>query len=194
MDSPEFILVDVFGTKNADDQLISGILYEVKEALNLDVLNYQYGYVTELNETLKQWSDTKTFSELKFPLVWLAQPFTISRGKLGFYGSVDDLRIFIINETTPDLKATQRMEGNYKTVIYPIYRELMNQLAIHPAFSNPTSGIMTTPQTFQHNFTDRYYWGEAQQSVLNDVVDCSEISGLKIDIHHNHNCIPFKNF
>lgn len=181
MNNPEYILVDVFGTKDANDQLTGGILYQVKEALALPVLNYQYGYVTELNETLNQWNVDPDYAPLKFPLVWLAQPFVINRTNNGYYGTVEDLKIFILHGTTPDLKAYQRMDANFKTVIYPIYRELINQLENHPA-------IVRQLGVRSHRFIDRYYWGEAQQSVLNDVVDCSEIRNLQLQIHNNQNC------
>lgn len=181
MNNPEYILVDVFGTKDNKDQLTGGVLHQVKVALNLSVLNYQYGYITELNETLAQWNKNPDFAPLKFPLVWLAQPFTINRTNDGYYGSVEDLRIFIIYGTTKDLKAYQRMDQNFKTVIYPIYRELVNQLENHPAIVRELAGR-------KHKFTDRYYWGEQQQSVLNDVVDCSEIRNLQLKIHNNQNC------
>lgn len=170
MNNPEYIVVDEIGA----------VVGAVKTSLNLDVLNYQYGYVEELNETLQQWSKNPDYAVLKFPLVWVMQPFTIVRGKRMVYGSVEGLRIFIINGSNPNLKAAQRMTDKFKPVIYPIYREFMAKLNKHKAFVHCLER--------KHRFTDRYYWGEAQQSVLNDVVDCSEISNLELEIQNNQNC------
>jgi hypothetical protein len=176
LNNPEYIVVDELGA----------VVEAVKTALDLGALNYQYGYVEELNQTLTQWAKDPEYSLLRFPLVWVMQPFTIVRGKPGIYGSVEGLRIFIIQSSQKTLRAAERMEGNFKEVIYPIYRELLNQL-------NESVAFVDAPQR-KHRFTDRYYWGEAQQSVLSDVVDCSEISNLELDIHNNQNCPPFKSF
>lgn len=181
MNNPEYILIDEFGVKDANDQLTSGILYKVKQALNIPVLNYQYGYIEELNQTLAQWSKTPDFASKKFPLVWLMQPFVINRGEKGFYGNVEGLKIFIINSSDKTWKAPERMTKNFKAVIYPIYRELMKQINMHKAFESSYNR--------KHRFIDRYYWGEAQSSVLNDVVDCSEISNIELKIKDNTNCL-----
>ena len=137
MNQPEYIVVDEIGT----------VVEAVKTSLGLDVLNYQYGYVEELNETLQQWSKNPDYAPLKFPLVWAMQPFTIVRGEGGIYGSVEGLRIFIINSSGKELKAKDRMENNFKTVIYPIYREFMSQLNLSPAFGD-------APQR-KHRINDR---------------------------------------
>lgn len=170
MNNPEYILVDELAL----------VVAKVKAALSLPVLNYQYGYVEELNETLSQWSKSKDHASLKFPLIWVMQPFVIARGDKGFYGSVEGLKIFLINSTDPTLKAPERMTNNFKAVIYPIYRELMEQINRHKAFESSYNR--------KHKFTDRYYWGEQQRSVLNDAVDCSEISALELKIKDNPNC------
>lgn len=170
MNNPEYILVDE----------LEKVVTKVKAALKLPVLNYQYGYVEELNETLGQWSNSREHASLKFPLIWVMQPFTIARGEKGIYGNVEGLRIFIITDSTKTQKAAERMAGNFKTIIYPIYRELMVQINTHKAFQSSYDR--------KHKFTDRYYWGEAQQSVLNDVVDCGEISNIELKIQNNQNC------
>jgi hypothetical protein len=170
MNNPEYILVDE----------LKEVVSKVKTALNIPVLNYQYGYVEELNQTLDQWSKSKDHAQGKYPLVWVMQPFVINRGDKGVYGSVEGLKIFIITGSDQNLKAPQRMEQKFKAIIYPVYRELMNQINRHKAFESSYSR--------KHRFTDRYYWGEAQQRVLNDVVDCSEISNIELKIKDNPNC------
>lgn len=176
MNNPEYIVVDEIGA----------VVEAVKSSLELDVLNYQYGYVEELDETLQQWGQNPDFASKKFPLVWVMQPFTINRGKAGIYGSVEGMRIFIMNATSKTDKATRRMEENFKQVLYPIYRELLNQLDVSVAFVDSLNR--------KHKTTDRYYWGESQKSVLADPVDCLEISNLELEIHNNQNCKTFKSF
>lgn len=178
MNNPEYILVDEMEI----------VVSAVKAVLNLPVLNYQYGYVIELNETLMQYNNDPNNRDKKFPLVWLAEPFDIPRGEAGFYGRTDELNIFIINGSDKNWKAKQRMENNFKSIIYPIYRELLNQLILSDAFQE--SDI----EKIKHKTTNRYYWGEQQQSVLNDVVDCMKISQLKLTLKNKQNCTILKNF
>src|SRR5436190_19791755 len=101
MNQPPYILTDVFAE----------IVAEVKSKLSagptpvLSELNYQFGYVTELAQTLAQMKEPG-FVEKKFPLIFLAQPFKLLRGQeLGWYGTTSGLRIFIIAETNKDRKA-----------------------------------------------------------------------------------------
>lgn len=172
MNNPEYILVDEIGA----------VVAAVKSALALPELNYQYGYHTELKETLAAYDKTATYAAKKFPLIWLAQPFTITRDNFLYFGKANNLEVFIINESTQAKKASQRMTDNFKEVIYPIYRELIKQLAKSIAFQESTAS------SIEHKLTDRYYWGEEQQKIIADVFDCSHVSGLRLTIRNNKNC------
>jgi len=171
MNHPEYFLVDEIGT----------LVKNLNTKLAFDI-NYQYGYLMELQNTLKEYSKTIEFSAKKYPLVWLVQPFTINRKDGGYYGDTT-LRIFIIQESEKGLKASERMQQTFKPVLYPIYRELINQIL---NAGNIFDGLMG--DNLQHNVTDRYYWGEDQQNIINDVFDCMEISNLKLKISNKQNC------
>jgi hypothetical protein len=173
MNNPEYILTDEMKV----------IAAAVQQALSLSVLNYQYGYIEELNQTLKQWEQSRQYSELKFPLIWFAEPFDTTRGTVGIYG-IAEVNIFIINTTTKNWKAEERMENNYKPFLYPIYRELLNQFTKTAVFSH------ITVEDIPHRVTKGYYWGEDQKSVLNDAVDCLKIGSLKLRVQNNNNCTP----
>jgi len=153
LNKPEYILVDELAT----------IVAAVKTALGLSVLNYQYGYVTELNETLNEFNETLEYRALKFPLVWVSQPFDIKRGNINYYGEVS-LDVFIFNRTDQALKAVDRMANNFKPVIYPIYRELIRQIVLSPVFMNSSDTDMP------HSITDRYYW-DGINKAMTDIVD-----------------------
>lgn len=177
MNNPEYILVDEMGV----------IVEAVRTALALPVLNYQYGYITELNQTLADMNSDPINRSQKFPLVWLMQPYTIIRGESGYFGKLNNGRFIIIQESLDSMKANERMTANYKPVIYPIYREILKQIA------NSTVFIDYLVENIVHQVTDRYYWGEAQQSVFNDIVDAMDISGLQLKISDNPNCTTFSN-
>jgi len=177
MNNPEYILTDEMAT----------IVAAVNTALGLPVLNYQFGYVEELNETLNQMEQNPAGFDDKFPLVWLAEPFIIKRGIAGIFGRTNP-DIFIINSTDKTWKATERMEQNYKTVLLPIYRVLLNQIVLSVVFDTPT--IDSLP----HTLTKGYYWGEAQETVLNDSVDCLKVGSIELLIHNKQDCTPSKSF
>lgn len=177
MNNPEYILVEEIGelvSATSSALIGSGVL--------TTPINYQYGYVNELKETLAQYDKTAEYAELKFPLIWLVQPYTIQKGIPAFFGKTT-LRAFIIQESEQSLKATERMEQTFKPVIYPIYRKFMKLLE---AKTNVFQGDEFTG--FAHNVTDRYYWGQEQKDFLNDVFDCMEINYLKVRICDNQNC------
>lgn len=181
MNKPEYIIVDEFG-------LIANEIEAVLLALPvppISSLNYQYGYIRELNETLQQWSKTETDRVLKFPLLYLEQPFNVQRStSAATYGKLDVVRVFIINETQLNWKAKDRMDNNFKPIIYPIYRELLNQIDLSQAFSTQSA------DQIEHTFTDRYFWGNDQQNVLNDKIDCSIVTFRNLTVNNNPNCLP----
>lgn len=178
MNNPEYILTDVFAE----------IATAIKAELALDVLNYQFGYITSLNQTLAQWAKMQDFAKLKFPCIWLQQPFTIARDiNPQFYGKTRDLRIFIMTSTQVKLSPSDHMEQVFKPTLFPVYRELLRQMDFHLAFSTQS------PDQIAHLKTDRYWWGADQQSEIVDVVDCVEILFTELLINNNQNCTTFSN-
>lgn len=187
INNPEYILTDVFGETNASGILVSGLLFDVKQALGLPVLNYQHGYIEELNQTLTQWEQSPQFVDLKFPLVWVAEPYEPNRRDGNFYGE-EDVDVFIINSSQKEWKAKDRMQNNFKPVIYPIYRQLLEEIVFSPVFPYLAS------EQIPHKPINRYFFGEAQQSVLNDVVDAMKVSFSGLKVSHQNNSPAFSNF
>jgi hypothetical protein len=171
MNDPEFYMVDEIGT----------LVNNMGTKLSMNI-NYQYGYLMELQNTLKEYSKTVEFSAKKYPLLWLVQPFSINRKDGGYYGDTT-LRMFIIQESEKGLRASERMTETFKPVIYPIYRELISQIL---DAGHLFDGLMGG--NLPHTVTDRYYWGEDQQNIINDVFDCMEISNMKLKISNKQNC------
>jgi len=179
MNTPEYIVVEQLGL----------VVAEIKGTLELPVLNYQYGYIKELDETLRQWGTNSVDAVQRFPLVYVEQPFRLIRGEsAAYYARIELLRIFIMQSTQITYKASERMQFNYKPIIYPIKRELLNQLDLSVAFN--TNGI----STIKHIEEDRFYWGESQQSVLTNPVDCTIVTIKDLVLANNPNCTPSYNF
>lgn len=179
MNNPPYILTDVF----------ANIVSLVQADLLLPVLNYQYGYREELVETLKQYSETPTYEQQKFPLIWLAQPFTITSGAdENYFGEVDRCIIYIITQTQKNYKAKDRMEFVYKPILYPIKNRLLIQ--INDSVEISTMGV----ENIEHSFTDYYFWSDVQELFLNDVVDTIRLEFPRLLLNHNLNCVTFKSF
>lgn len=177
MNNPEYILEDemeVIVSKASDSLNASKVLTKS--------INYQFGSWDEINTILAQYSKTQEYSALKFPLFWFVQPYTIHRVNGGYFGDTS-LRWFIIVDSNKDWTPKQRMELNYKPVILPIYREVINQILLStPLFEGLIDNHLP------HDVTRRPYWGEEQQQQIDDVVDCMEVNNLKLKISNNPNC------
>lgn len=187
MNEPEYILTDELAAIVAIvGANVAPALAAAVEALQLPnalTLQFRYGYVTEINEILAQQSKNATDEVLKYPLIWLEQPYTVKRGGI-WYGSTT-LRLFIIMQSDKNYRAPDRMANVIKPILYPIYRELMKQINESPVFI--TLGIDRIP----HLKTDYYYFSDptGKKSVFNDVIDCVCISNLQLNITNNLNCL-----
>lgn len=177
MTNTEYILTDEMET----------IVAAAKTTLGLSVLNYQYGYVEELIETLHQMEASPAHYSSKYPLVWLAEPYSVKRGDDRSYGTAI-VDLFIIRNTEKQWKAKERMTNNFKPHIIPIYRTILQQIVQSSSFDHPFEKVP------EHTTVNRYYFGENGKSVLNDVVDAMKISGLKLRISEKQDCKPLSNF
>jgi hypothetical protein len=181
INEPEYFLRDEMAT----------IVAAVKVALGLPNLHFEFDAIEKVNATLQAWSKQEVDRVKKFPLVWLPHPYTIHRGlpdRPDLFGELQNGMLIIANASKVDIKGAERDTNNFKTIIYPIYREILKQLYLSTVFE--TGSI----EQIEHNFTDRFYWGEDQKQVFDDVVDCSIVSDLKLKIYNNYNCVSFKNF
>lgn len=182
MNNPEYIIVDV----------LQEVVNTVADANHLNrYINYQYGFVEELNETLTQFNLDPAKADKLFPLVWVQTPYSLRRGEGVFYGKTENLNIFVINACDINWKASERMANNYKPILYPIYRELMKQISYHPALASSGNGTADV-DNITHRKIDYFYWGENQNNYLAYPVDVLQIGSIILKISNNPNCLPFK--
>lgn len=172
MNNPNYTPVDEFG-------IVSDA---IKVELALPVLNFKYGYVNELAETLIQYGESPAHFDKVFPLIWVEEPFKVKRGIPALFGTIETVRVFIITGTDANLKAEQRMATKFKPVLFPIYHSLLNQLDLSASFSTGAKEVI------KHDYIARYYWGEAGKNVLNDIVDCLIVTFYDLQVNNNLNC------
>lgn len=177
-----YIPVKEFGIKDESGTLQSGILKTVKDDLQFSVLNYQYGYVEELNQTLEQWTKSDEFGSKKLPAVYIPQPFTIDRNNVNFYGDIT-FDILLFASTEKDWKAAERIERVFEPILYPLYLQILEAIK--------QSIIFDVQYFIPHKQTDFYYW-ENQDKYLTDKVDCLKMSDVKLRIK-NKQCLPKTN-
>lgn len=169
MNNPPYIVTDVFTEK----------VGKVAQDMGINIHSH-YGYVTDFNMTLQQYTKSPKMHGKKFPAVWLVEPFALRTERGGVYASIPELRVFILMSSDKNYKATERKEKVYKTALYPILNKLLDQFCTYP--------FMGYRMNLKATITDRYYWGESQQNVINDVVDTIELKLHNLKIHSNQNC------
>jgi hypothetical protein len=96
---------------------------------SIQTLDYQYGHVQELLETLSQMTKSQEEYLNKYPLCWLVQDFDEDRDTDGDYYADVNLNIIIAHQTVNAYKISDRMTNVFKPVLYPIYYSFMQALA-----------------------------------------------------------------
>ena len=147
---------------------------------NIQKINYIHGHFLEVIETLRQQDQNPDQRKDKYPLVILVQDFAEQRN-----GNFQDpypeltLRMAICYHTLSDYKDYTRYQKTFKPVLYPIYQELINQLAVSPEF------FVDSPYNIAHTKKDRPFWGKEElygnsANKLDDYLDAIELNPLKI--------------
>jgi hypothetical protein len=136
---------------------------------------YMYGHPKEIANRLQELTNSPTESHKKFPLIILFTDITIDKSLLGFYGSTS-LRMLIANFTLPEYTSVQRTEINFKPILHPIKKELINQIDRHARF--------TYEDELTYKETDMYYYGSQinDKNIFNDHIDAIELRDIKLNI------------
>lgn len=138
-------------------------------------INYMYGHPLEISNRLQELSNSPTEGHKKFPLIILFTDITIDRSLIGFYGSTS-LRMLVANLTQPEYISEKRTEINFKPVLHPIKKELINQIDRHIQFTYEDELVFKE--------TDMYYYGSEinKANVFNDRIDAIELRDIRLNI------------
>lgn len=181
-------IVDVIGEVVAATEAVVLATIQENEAVALgrttiETVNYQKGHKVELIQTLIEMDRANAYQAKKYPLVYLVQDFTEKRGRrVGEYAEAN-LSIIIAHQTEQTRKVDDRYTKVFKPVLYPIYYELLEQIAKHPIIFQANGDDMG------HDKTDRLYWGRVaagggtDQNKLTDFVDAIEITNLNLKFY-----------
>ncbi len=150
------------------------------------VVYSQTAHLVEVLQNLQQL-DQASLSAKKWPLVILLCdiPETIG-GRDAAQGQYQyaNLNIIIATSTVNTFKQPERLEKNFKPILYPIYYEVIDAIyrSKYTSFYNKAE--------LTHTKTDRYFWGTEniygnKANTANDYIDAIEIKNLRVKFSLN---------
>lgn len=159
----------------------------------IEHIHYQYGHPLSIINTLTEMDNsTRAFQFKKYPLVALFMDFPEDTPVAPNGLTTATVQIVIATQTIEDKTPSQRYATSFSQILYPIYEELMRQLAKSPWFFNPT---------VSRTKTDRPFWGKEglygnYSGVANDFLDAVETKSMKLIVPTGSPCSPYelKNF
>lgn len=162
----------------AGRQYITDMFAEIVEnvALALDTpVYYQFGRSPEVINSLTVMGKNPQAAVKKYPLVYLVMPFDERHDTIEQDATVE-LRLIILAASNQQWRASDRMERVFKPTLYPIYRELMTQIA-YSTYFQPTSELQ-----IQHTKTDWPHFGD-KGNFSADYTDAIDINNLKLRVN-----------
>lgn len=171
----EPVIVDIF------DDIITNVRAKYDTILNKEPY-YLFGHPLEIINVLSEKTKNDTLKFEKFPLVALFQDFDESKEVPGQVSSAN-LRLVICTDTKPEYSSVERYTNSFKTVLYPIYELLIDELRVNKFIKS---------HSFSYTKTDRLYWGKQglygnDGNIFNDFIDAIEITNLNLSFNYN-NC------
>lgn len=164
--------------------------YTTVDPLTTKPLYYTYGPVSEILDKLIAMSKYEDARAPKYPMVALVMDVPhkgVSNSDI--YAEVN-LNIVIATVTRQEYISEDRLTNVFKTILMPIYEELLNQLVQDRRFNIQDDRIIPHAGPIR-----RYNWGRTNlftdRDAGTDYIDAVEIQNMILQINQN-NCITFK--
>ena len=145
---------------------------------------FSYGHYADVIKELQDKDGSITLKGSKYPLIWLVMDYTERKGKsIAEQCELPNLQILIATPTDANKSVIDRMNNNFKPILYPIYNELMLQIA--------NSGFFTQSvvSKIEHDKIDRPYWGgggnegsNGSANLFNDYIDAIQIRNMTLNL------------
>lgn len=145
---------------------------------------FYQGNLTEIQTKLVQLGNTASKKRERFPMVGLLHDFPKKHGQsvgIGIKGEIT-VTLFIANQTEDNYDTEQRLENNFKPILYPIYQSILKHIAQSGTFQ--TNGV----DSIEHTQVDHMFWGSdsADKSPFADKLDCLELRDLRLKIKQTY--------
>lgn len=153
----------------------------------IQTINYQYGSLVEIRQTLKQWDEDKEKKHEKYPCIFLIldTPEQIGLSNTGYNGRYR-CTIGIVHHTEDDYTADERYKNVIKPILYPIYESFVANLLDSGLFVG--YDVQDTP----HTKIDRVNMGKGAFLQLDegsyDYLDAVELNNLQL-VPAETNCL-----
>lgn len=155
---------------------------KVNNIIGSDVF-YQFGHITEINNTLQSYSKTAEFREQKYPAIFLLQDFAEKMGIDAKTETQVKLQLLIVAGSDKNYRAADRYEKVFKPILYPIYDTFIKTL-------NKDGRHLDVPYDgISHEKIDRLLLSDAlvettkgRANLFNDHLDAIEIRNLQLTI------------
>ena len=169
------VFVDVFGEIVAAVRERYDIILAPGEVAETPY--YEYGHFAEIVKILCQKDEVKEYS---FPLVILVQDFEEKNIGTSFEFAVSP-RVLIVAETKQEYSSKQRYDNVFKTVLYPIYKLLREEIC------NSSDIFQSYDHELKFSKHDRLFWGTEQAGnsaglVLNEFLDAIDIKFSELNV------------
>ena len=184
--TPTQVITAMFGEVVANTEAV--ILEQLQEVdPDISGIRFDYGHWVELTGRVDQINNNPMPAERaksNNPMVLLLEDTPIERGNTGYYGT-GNFTLLICKATQSKYTSQEREEVNFTPYLFPIYDELIHQIASYV-------GFVTTNQV-PHTMTPRKWLGRIglygqEGNIMNDFLDAVEISNLRLTIN-NTNCL-----
>lgn len=169
----------------AAELAITQLSYPTVTESSIVAINYQYGHLFEIIETMKQYEQDPELRYEKYPLIVLFLDIPEQYGASGGYPGECRLHMALCYGTGTTLKASERYAQVMKPILLPLYEELIRQIGSCAEF--------VTMGPLEHTIIEHPYWGRGglgdhEGNVFADAVDAIEITDLQLTINFNPNC------
>lgn len=150
-------------------------------------INYQPGTSSQVVKTLNELDNSVSFKGLKYPLIAMVLPVPEKRGRVGAgfgYALAKIPRIVIATISkypTDDVMPRYASDGVFKTVLYPLYYELLTKICQSKNICD------TDPDALEHTKLDCPNVRRLS-SMSTDWVDYIEILGLQLTLNQIKTC------
>lgn len=172
MPAPPLFIVDILG------EIVAAADAVLFPSLGKHI-NYEYGRSVQILTELQKLNGSTTLKNTKYPLVALFQDFP-EPITTGVYYPVTLPKISIATLTVSTDPPKVRYDKNFRTILYPIYLELLRQI---PRHKNIVANVVESPG----RKWDRP-GSQPEGSNLNDYLDAIEIEGLQLTFKTVFNC------
>jgi len=167
IDAADKSVFDVSGTQFSVEKTdIAGATWKSRSPY------YDHGHPIEMvNKLLMIDKLHPPYSWKKYPLIYLKQDFKEVIKNDGYYCTLPNLKLVILNFTNENYTSDQRYTNVLIPILYPLYESLKNEIEFS---ADLETGFL------EHSKWDRLFWGTEQamgnvENILNDPIDAIEL-------------------